>query len=143
MSDPVVIAVFKTRLETLNSNASPPISTDVPYLDTLNTRPTPPLPERFTSLERDFAAVDCVAIGGAGNRQFRETGTLTVVVTVRSGTGASEAETISERVRELFHAFEQTHIHVTSVGSATVFDPDDGSYFQLKVPVNYFFDFFR
>ena len=107
----------------------------------LNVRPSK-LPDRWVSLERDYAGVERITIG-TPNVQFRENGTLTVVVAVRAGTGDAEANTIAERVRNLFHDYAELHLQVTSVSSATVFDPDDGSFFLVKVPVNYFFDFFR
>ena len=132
MSDVIVVSAFETRLGTLTT----------PYVKTLNKRP-PSLPQTYTSLERDFAVVERVTIGGSPNSQFRETGTLTVVVNVRSGVGVDQADTVAEEVRNLFHNFSTGHLQVMKVDSPVVFDPDDGSYFQLRIPVQYQFDFFK
>ena len=130
MSDPLVVAVFEARLALL--------APGVPYLRTLNIRP-PDLPDAYVSLERDYATVDRITIGVP--TLFREQGSLSVVVNTRAGTGVTPGDTIAEQVRALFHNFNQDHLHVQTVGSAVVFDPDDGSFFQLKVPVQYQFDF--
>jgi hypothetical protein len=130
MSDPVVIGIFETRLDAL----------DVEYLDTLNKRPSQ-LPDQYISLERDFSSVERITIGQPS--MWRELGSLTVVVNVRSGTGSATAATIGELARNLFFDYKQGHLYVITVGSGTVLDPDDGGFFQMKFPVQYQFDFFK
>lgn len=134
MSDPVVIDIFRNRLSTL------PSSPMVPYIDTLNVRPAS-LPDTFIGLERDISSVARVNIGRPA--QFREIGTLLVVVSVRAGAGIEAAADISEMVRDAFHDYALLHFQVLVVDSATPVAPDDGSYFQFKVPVQYQFDFFK
>lgn len=130
MSDPAVIAIFEARLGTLAT----------PFVDTLNKRPAS-LPDEYTSLDRDFSSVERVTIGQPS--QWRELGSLTVVVNVRAGTGSEGAGTIGELARDLFFDYSSGHFFVTSVGSGAVLDPDDGGYFQLRFPVQYQFDFFK
>lgn len=130
MSDPIVIAAFRARLETLTT----------PFVQTLNERPSS-LPTLYTSLERDYCEVERITLGVPS--QFRETGTLTVVVAQRSGLGYTAAETLAEEVRALFHNYSLVHLQVLTVGSPTVFEADEGNYFLMKVPVRYMFDFFK
>lgn len=133
MSDPVVIALVKSRLEAI-------LAVDEPVLETINARPR--LTPKFVSIERDYSAVDRVTLSSPLT-QFRETGTISIVVNVQSGTGTAVAEELAERVRDAFHNYASGQFQVMTVGSAVVFEPDDGNYFQMKVPVQYMFDFFK
>lgn len=135
MSDPVVVNVFRDRLQMLGGSP-----TTVPYVDTLNTRP-PKLPDLFVGLERDFSSVQRITLGTP--TQFRETGTLFVVISVRAGTGIDVAQTLCEEARDLFHNYAVEQFRVTVVDSATPIDPDEGNFFQLKFPVQYTYDFFK
>lgn len=130
MSDPFVVAAFKVVLST----------TSAPFVDTLNTRPAS-LPETFSTLERDHAEVSRVTLGTPA--MFREVGVLQIVVHVRSGIGDSAAQVLAEEVRDAFHNYALGYLQVQEVASAVVFAPDDGNYFELKIPVTYLFDFFK
>lgn len=130
MSDPLVIAAFEVLL-----TAAP-----IPYVDTLNLRPAT-LPDQYVSLERDHSTVIRVTLGLPA--MFRENGVLSILVSVRSGYGSTSAGGLAEQVRDLFHDCTVGHFRVLSVGSAFVISPDDGNYFQLKIPVEYEFDFFK
>lgn len=134
MSDPIVIAAFEDRIQTN-------LPLGVEYVRTLNVRP-PKLPDLFVSLERDYSAVDRITLS-MPLTQFRELGSLTVAVNVRSGQGVSEAEITAEQIRNLFHNFNVDHLHIQTVGSAAVIAPDDGNFFQVRFPVVYQFDFFK
>jgi hypothetical protein len=138
MSDPVVVAAFEARLALASED----------YVDTLNVRPAT-LPDLHTTLERDFASLEALTIGRP--TFWRETGTLTVVCAARAGTGTTDVEALAEEVRDLFHNYDlyagsggaATYLRVLTAGSPAVLDPDDGSFFQLRVPVQYQFDFYR
>lgn len=130
MADPVVTDAFASRLGTLST----------PYVDTLNARPAT-LPNIYTSIEVENSVVDRITIGSPA--MFRESGTIAVKVNVRSGGGDSSAETLAETVRDLFHNYAVGHFRVETVGSAVPLSPDEGNYFQLRVPVVYQYDFFK
>lgn len=134
MSDPVVVNLFRERLTSLSGSPT------VPYIDTLNVRPGV-LPEVFIGLEREFSSVNRITLGTP--TQFRESGTLVVVINVKSGTGIELAQALSEEARDLFHNYAVGHFRVTNVDSSTPIAPDEGNYFQLKFPVQYDFDFFK
>lgn len=134
MSDPVVVTIIKARLAA--------VVPATPVIDTLNTRPAS-LPAHYCTVQRDFSSVARISLGGSPNTQFRETGTITISVTVKSGTGTSEAEMIAEQVRNAFHNYALVHFQVLVVDSPVVGSPDDGNWFQLDVPVQYLFDFFK
>lgn len=74
---------------------------------------------------------------------YRERGLLHVNVNVRSGIGDTSARTLAETVRDLFHNYAVGHLRVESVDSAYAVNPDDGNFFQIKVPVHYQYDFFK
>ena len=130
MSDPVVINAFKAILAT----------TGAPFVDTLNVRPAT-LPNTFSTLERDHAEVARITIGTPA--QFRESGVLQIVVHVRAGLGDGPAQMLAEQIRDAFHDYAAGNLFVLAVGSATVFEPDDGNFFEMKVPVHYQYDFFK
>jgi hypothetical protein len=134
MADPTVVSIVEARLVP----GLDPVTE--PYITVLNTRP-PGLPNVHVSIERDYSSVDRVTLGRPA--QFRETGSITVVVNVRAGIGDYDASILSEKIRNLFHNYYLEHFRVTVVGSAAVFDPDDGNFFQTKIPVQYEFDFFK
>lgn len=134
MSDIAVITIVKARLTTLLPAT--------PILDTINVRPGT-LPAQFLTVKREFSSVDRISIGPSPNTQFRETGTLTIRVTVQSGIGTDTAEALAEQVRDLFHNYAVTQFRVLVVDSPSVIDPDDGNWFQLEVPVQYQYDFFK
>ena len=131
MSDPIVTTIFKTRLGSL---------ADVPCIDVLNVRPAT-LPDVFTSVERDHSTTSRITLGTP--TQFREEGVINVVVHVRAGQGSAAAEALTEQVRDLFHNYSVGNLQVYTVDSGVVISPDDGNFFELKVPVGYMFDFFK
>lgn len=130
MSDPIVVAAFKAVLAT----------TSAPYVETLNVRPAS-LPNTFSTLERDHSEVLRITIGTP--TQFRETGVLQVVVHVRAGLGDDSAQTLAEEIRDAFHNYAVGYLSVLEVSSATIFAPDDGNFFEVKIPISYMFDFFK
>lgn len=138
MSHPQVLADFKARVVGLMTLDSPPIA--VPLLETLNIRPSS-APDKFITLERDHSYTSRITLGVP--TQFREMGIISIVVHVRSGIGADAADILAEQVCDLFHNFSVGYLQVLTVGSAVFVNPDDGNFFELKVPVDYMFDFFK
>ena len=133
MADPRVIAICRDRIETFLALSG------VPFRATLNVRSASvPI---YVSLERDFSSVERVTLGVPS--MFRETGSLTAIVAVQSGTGTSKGEILTEELRDLFHNFYSEHFRVETVDSYTVLESDDGNYFQLRVSIHYYFDFFK
>lgn len=138
MSHPQALAYFKAQLSGLMTLDSPPVS--VPLIETLNVR-APSMPDKFVTLERDYSTTSRITLGVP--TQFREEGIVNIVVHVRSGIGADAADILAEQVRDLFHNFSVGYLQVLTVGSAVFVNPDDGNFFELKVPVDYIFDFFK
>jgi len=134
MSDPLVIAAFTVRL----SSVLDPVTE--PLIETINVRPN--LPPVYVSIERDYSAVERITLS-MPLTQFREYGSLSIVVTTPAGVGTTDAEVLAEKIRDAFHNYAAGFLHIESVGSAAVVEPDDGNYFQMKVPVQYQFDFFK
>lgn len=133
MSDSAVVAAFRARLESG--------LVGIPYVQTLNNRPAS-LPDTYVSLERDYCDVERITLGTP--TQFRETGSLNVVIAKRAGTGYLDSETLGSQVRDLFHNYSLVHLQVLTVGSTQLaFEPDEGNFFQMKVSVRYIYDFFK
>lgn len=135
MSHQAVIEAFVTRLADIDASPA------VPFVDTLNSRPET-RPDIYLSLDRDYATTYRVTLGPPS--MFREQGTLQVVVTVRSGIGSSAAGTLATAAQTLFQDWVALsgNLRIISAHSGAVFDPDDGNHFQMKVPVEYQYDFF-
>lgn len=132
MSDPTAVALVRARLADLASAT--------PVLETLNIRPAS-LPNAFLTLERDHSLVSRITLGTP--TLFREVGAINVVVHTRSGIGDTDAGVLAEEVRSLFHNYAVGHFQVLTVGSAAIFLPDEGNFFEVKVLVEYQLDFFR
>lgn len=130
MSDPAVVAIIRARLETLST----------PFVQTLNARPTS-LPNVYTSIDRDYCEVSRVTLGSPA--MFREIGSISPVAHVRSGTGYDSLDTLAIEIRDLFHNYDLLHFRVTTVGSPITFEPDEGNFLQMRIPVFYQFDFFK
>lgn len=132
MADTAVVQLFEARLEL----GSP----SIPFLQTLNERPSA-LANVWTSIEQDHSNVERIGLGVPS--AFREIGSIIVVIHVRAGTGVDAARSYVDAIRDMFHNYAVDHFRVTTVGSEFTVDPDDGSFFQLKFPVEYNFDFFK
>lgn len=132
MSDPTAVSVVRTRLADLTSAT--------PVLETLNVRPSS-LPDVFLTIERDHSLVSRITLGTP--TLFREIGAINVVAHTRSGIGDTDAGVLAEEVRDLFHNYAVSHFQVLTVGSAVVFLPDEGNFFEVKVLVEYQLDFFK
>jgi hypothetical protein len=128
--DPAVSVIAKARLQTL---------VGITFFDTFNTRATLATP--YTSIEQDYSTTQRITLGQPA--RYRELGSFVVVIGVQSGLGLTQATTISEQVRNLFFEYISGLFSVLSVGSIIAVAPDDGNYFQVKVPVEYQFDFFK
>lgn len=132
MSDPTAVACVRSRLAAMVSAT--------PVLETLNVRPER-LPDVFLTIERDHSLVSRITLGTP--TLFREVGAINVVVHTRSGIGDTDAGVLAEEVRDLFHNYAVGHFQVLTVGSAAVFLPDEGNFFEVKVLVEYQLDFFK
>ena len=133
MADPAVVALVKARL------ADVPAMPPLPILETLNVRPTA-LPDAFLTIEHDHSETTRITLGIP--TQFREDGALNILVHVRAGIGDTDAFTIAELVRSIFHNYMVGHFRVLQAKSAVITQPDDGNFFEAKVPLDYQYDFF-
>lgn len=133
MAQPSVIAEIETVLE----------AAAIPYLDTINTRPTainPTLTPEWTTLELDISNVDRISLGRTGAR-FREEGSVTIVVNTRSGEGKQRGYELSEEIRSLFWEYSSGFLRIIRVSSGVIYQPEDGNWFQVRIPIDYQFDF--
>lgn len=133
MADPLVKVIIESRLATV-------LDPDEPLIATLNQRPSI-LPPVHVSLEHDYSAVDRITIGRPA--LFREDGVMLIVVNTPSGKGDSVSETLVSKIRDAFHNYYIEHFRVLNVDSAVIPEPDNGNFFQVKISVQYQFDFFK
>jgi len=112
----------------------------IPFIQTVNTRVAGALPAEWTTLEFENTRTERITIGQT-NILYRETGTFNVVIHVRSGIGLSRANILASEIGVLFRDYAVGYLRVVSVQSGTIFQPDEGNFFQVRVPVDYQFDF--
>ncbi len=115
----------------------------IPLHDTDNEEP-----DRST-LPAEWATTDYIAYGEArvslgAVACRRETGTITVVVFVKAGTGSDQALVLAESVRTAFRDWKDAtgKISVTEVVPAETGEASNGRWFAAAVNINYNFDIY-
>ena len=115
----------------------------LPLLDTDNEEP-----DRGT-IPAEWATTDYIAYGeervSLGQQAcWRETGTITVVVFVKCGTGSDQALVLAESVRDTFRAWKDStgKLSIPEVVPADTGAASSGRWFAAAVNLNYIFDIY-
>lgn len=110
------------------------------FKETVNTRPEDmPSGAIWTSLENDFSKTTRITLGSPAT--FREEGNVNVLVQVRAGTGTVAIYSAVELIRRSLFGYYDAKLAIDEVDSGTDHIPDDGVFFQVRIPVPYKYDF--
>jgi hypothetical protein len=115
----------------------------LPLLDTDNDEP-----DRH-SIPAEWATTDYIAYGeerkSLGETAcWRETGTITVVVFVKAGTGSDQALVLADSVRTAFRAWKDSTVKLSIVEAvpADTGAASNGRWYAAAVNLNYIFDIY-
>ncbi len=113
----------------------------IPLHDTDNEEPERgTLPDEWATTDYASYGEARASLGAIACR--RETGTITVVVFVKAGTGSDQALTLAETIRTAFRDWKDTtgKISITEVVPSETGDASDGRWFAAAVNLHYNFD---
>lgn len=118
-------------------------TTAVPVYGT-NTSGTPPIDgSSFITVQYPTGAETLVGLAGVGNRTFRETGTIRIVLSTMAGEGVIQALTWIDELRVLFRAAQFGGVSCLSPSPPTIDDRSDaGNYYKLSFVCPYYYDFY-
>ena len=115
----------------------------IPLQDTDNEEPDrSTLPESWATTDYVGYGEQRMSLGTVACR--RETGTITVVVFVKAGTGSDQALTLAESIRTAFRDWKDStgNISITEVVPAETGEASSGRWFAAAVNLNYNFDIY-
>lgn len=115
----------------------------IPYFDTINTAPNKEnMPDLWASAEFQSFNEEPVSMGQPSCR--RETGVITVVLSIRSGEGDDAITQAAEMVRDAYRYWRIEGLSVTQVDPPIDTDGfSDGMWFIMDVDINYDFDQYK
>lgn len=122
----------------------------LPLIDADNLDPSDavPLPIEWARLSYPAAADDRISIGsGLNNALWRETGSIVMLVGVKSGTGTARALMWTETIKAAWDEYTGLNGNLRFTAITPPTDPADGQsegeWFRMQVTVSYENDTFR
>lgn len=117
--------------------------TTVPLIDPNTGSETPADGGAFMTLQFPISGEDHIGMADVGNRTFRESGAIRLVLSVPRGQGIDQAGEWCETLRDLLRAKQVGHLRTRSPSPANQNDDNDqGQYYVLSIVCEYDYDKF-
>jgi hypothetical protein len=122
----------------------------LPLIDADNLDPSDamPLPLEWARISYPAAADDRISIGsGSNNALWRESGSILMIVGVKSGTGTARALLLAEAIKTAWDEYTGLNGNLRFISITPPTDPADGQsegeWYRMQVTVSYENDTFR
>lgn len=118
--------------------------TDAPIIDPNTGSDTPADGSVFLTIQYPISNEEHIGMADVGNRTFRESGAIRLVLSVPRGTGLDQALTWCETLRDLIRAKQVGQLRTGSPSPPFNNDDNDqGQYFVLSIVCEYDYDAFK
>jgi hypothetical protein len=114
-----------------------------PILDINVEGETPADGSAFLTIQYPIGSEEHIGMAGVGNRTFRESGAIRLVLSVPRGSGLDQAQTWCEVLRDAIRAQQVGHLRTGSPSPPFQNDSNDqGQYYVLSIVCEYDYDAF-